>query len=508
MMNPADASRALNRQIYRGSTLIMMTRLLVRALGFISTLVIARLLVPEDFGLVAIGVAAMQLLQNISDMGAAQTVIKFSDSQDDDINTIFTVNVLRGLILCIILVVIAPIAATTYGDARIQTVFLALACLPLINGLHNPRFFEFERELNFSKALIAAVSSKFCGAALSITIAVAFRSYLALIAGMLASGLVQVLISYALKPWRPAFTVRAFPKIWGFTRWVTGVSLVTAINNKLDILILGRATNPTIAGLYFIGEELSALPTRETGEPIARALYPGLQKLRDDPAQMRRAFMRSVEALSVTALPAAFGLAFVCADLIPLLLGARWQAAIPVIQVLAPILGLQVLLMTVESYAMSASRLDLVFYRELIFAALRIPIFIWATFKFALWGALGVALAGGLIHFAMNLAIYAQLTDRPSWEPLAKIWRSLIAVMAMCVGLFLLAAGLREVPVVIALALRVVAGIAIFSGTLACLWRLAGRPAGIEADFEMWVRDLMNGERVRGAHENDQGGNA
>lgn len=471
----------LAARVARGAAWVMGAGLAARLLGAVNTIIVARLLVPDDIGLVAVAVIAMQLLQGFSDIGVSQTVVKFQDADRDDLNTLFTLSLLRGLIVAAVLAAAAPVMAAVYDDPRMTGAFLGVAAFPVILGLINPRFYEFERDLRFSREFIATILNKLAGVAVSITVAVLFRTYWAIILGMLAGGLVQLVLSYAMRPFAPRISFRAFRKIFGFAGWLTGVSFVAALNNKLDVPILARAVGTAGAGVYFMGFQLSELATGQIATPLARALYPGLAAMQQDAARMRRAFLRGVEALGVLAMPAAFGFAFVASDLVDVLLGAKWRPAVPVIQIIAPVVGLQSLFYAAQAYAVALGLPRLVFIRETVFLIVRLPVFIWAVMAHGLMGGVWATAIAGLFHVALNLALYARASGGAFWEPLWSARRSIGAVVLMAAYfLFLRDAAAPDAGAAVRLAADVAAGAVLYSVALAALWRLEGAPDGVE----------------------------
>ncbi|HXI86788.1 MAG TPA: oligosaccharide flippase family protein, partial [Parvularculaceae bacterium] len=363
----------------RGAAFIVAARIVMRAFGFINTIVLARLLAPADFGLVAVGVTAMQLLQGFSDIGVSQAVVKFRDADRRDLDTLFTLAAFRGAAIAAVLLLAAPFVADFYHDQRMARVFAAIALFPVMQGLVNPRFFEFERALDFSKEFMSNALVKFASVTVSITIAIIWRSYWAIIIGFLAGGALQLVASYAWRPYRPRPTFASLKKVFAFSGWLTGVSFVAALNNKLDAFVLARAVGTASTGVYYVGFQLAELPTSEIAVPIARAIYPGLSALQADIERMRAAFLRGVEALGAVAMPAAIGFALVAKDLIPLLLGEKWSSAIPVVEMLTPVLGLQTLLVATQFYAMARGLTRLVFIREVVFFLTRFPAFVFAA---------------------------------------------------------------------------------------------------------------------------------
>ncbi len=480
---PSPELPSLTARVARGAAWIMGAGLAARMLGAVNTIIVARLLAPDDIGIVATATIAMQLMQGISDIGVSQAVVKFRDADRDDLNTLFTLSALRGIFIGALLFGAAPFAAGFFGDPRMFWAFAGVALYPVLTGFLNPRFYEFERDLKFSREFFVTLATRLVGVAVSLAIAIIFRTYWAIIGGMLAGAIVQLVLSYLLRPHAPRFSFRSFKKVFGFSGWLAGVSFMAALNNKLDVPILTRLVGAGGTGVYFLGFQLSELVTGQIAAPVTRAIYPGLSELQGEPARMRSAFLRGVEALGAFAMPAAFGLSFTAVDVTDVLLGEKWSAAAPIIALLAPVIGLQSLFYATQAYAVALGLTRLVFFRELIFFIVRTPVFIWAAFAYGLQGAALAVASMGLFHILLNLALYARASGRPLWDPLVAARRSITAVGAMAAWFILVrphVGWLDDMTPVLRLGLDIVTGALIYSAAMAALWRAEGRPDGIE----------------------------
>ncbi|MEM8786490.1 MAG: oligosaccharide flippase family protein, partial [Pseudomonadota bacterium] len=436
----------------------------------------------------------MQFLQIVSDIGVAQTMIKFRRATRDEVDTLFTLSVLRGLILALIMVLSAPLAATLYGDPRIAGVFCGLALVPLLNGWINPRFYEFERELDFSREVWVASLTKVAAIAVAIGIALTFRSYWAIVLGLVAGAMTEAVLSYVVRPARPRFTLAAFSRLIGFTGWLTGVAVLVGLNNRQDLILMGAFTSKADTGAYYVGDQLALLTTEELASPIAKALYPGLTSLETDPVRMKAAFLGGVAAIGALAVPAGVGFGAIADRAVPILLGDQWAQAILVVQAFAPSLGLMAIFSSVQHYAMAQGRTALIFWRKLIFFLIRTPFFVWAVMAHGIVGAVIAALAGFVLHAGLNLALFARLSGGRFWEPVTTVWRSLIAAGAMAVWLLLFAPGVSLGPVlppIAGLMLDVASGALIYGLVHIGLWRLVGRPAGVETAIFAQARHML-----------------
>ncbi len=479
----APSGEGLALKVAKGAGWIVASRFAMRLFGFFNTIIVARLLAPEDFGLIAVGMTAVQLLQGISDIGVSQAVVKFQDAGRAEIDTLFTLSALRGAIIAAVMLAAAPLAGHFYGDPRMAFVFCGLAAYPLMLGLINPRFFEFERSIDFSKEFIWEVASKMVGVVVTVGVAFAFRSYWAIVLGVVAGAAMQLILSYSMRPYAPRLSLEAFQKVWGFSGWLAGVSFIVALSNKLDAFVLARTAGAADTGRYWIGMQLAELPTSELAWPIARAVYPGLTSMQNDRTRMRAAYLRGVEAMAAIALPAAVGFAFVSTDLIHILLGEKWDGSAVVVAWLTPAIGLQTVFIATQYYAMALGLTRLVFMRGLIVLLVKAPVFIWAATSHGFLGAVAAATACTVFGALMNLLLYARASGRPFFEPAFAALRSFGGVAAMA-GYFVfvrptLGVGSIDAPA-LRLALDIAAGGAAHLGAQLGVWILMGRPDGIE----------------------------
>ncbi len=480
----APEKPSLTGRVMRGAAWMIGGRVVVRALGLINTLILARLLVPEDFGLVAIGVTVMQLLQNITDIGVSRTVVKFRHAGCEQYDTLFTISLIRGLVVTAVMLFAALLADNFYNDPRATVVFFGISVVPLLHALMNPRFFEFERELDFSKQFWLEAADKLLGVAVSIAIALVFRTYWAIILGLVAGTFAQMVMSWVLRPYRPRLSFAAAREIGGFAGWLAGLSFVAALNNKLDVLFLGKFVSPADVGAFFVGGSIASLPSGEIAIPMARAVYPGLSELQGDAGAMRRAYLRSAEALAFIAMPASFGVAFIAPDLVALLLGAGWERAALMLQYFSPAAGLAVIFYATNAYALAMGRARLIFLREVLVFFIRMPIFVAAAYFYGLLGAAIACAVGLLVIASLNAGLYARLSGGSPFEPLWRARRSLAGVAVM--GLYFIVlrdhvATIDDWLLAARLMVDAIAGAGLYFITVLTLWRIEGAPDAIES---------------------------
>ncbi len=478
--NPENVGRrvAVSAAWIAGSSILM------RMIGLINTLILARILTPDDFGLVAIGIIGTQLIQNISDVGVAQAVIKYQDAGKKEIDTLFTFSFIRGIIVFLIIVSIAPFTDDFYHDARTPAIFNAMAIIAFMQSMINPRFFEFQRDLDFSKDFIVNGLDKFIAVAASVLIAYIYQSYWAIIIGIGTGAFVKLILSYVMRPYRPRFKLTAFKALIGFSGWLTGVSFMAALNNKLDVLILGRFIPAAQNGSFYVGHQLAGLPSNELAHPIAKALYPGLSSFQNEPERMRNTVLQSAEVLGATALPASFGFAFLAPDLVALILGTQWPLAIPLIQLYAPVSGINTIYSGVYGYALAKGMTREVFIREAVYFLIRTPIFIFAAMNYGYMGAVYATAAITIITTILHGVLYAHISKDNFLAPLMRAKRGFLAIIPMAIYFMLLKPNIgfmENFPILVRLIIDSFIGASLFTATMFAQWNFSGKPQGVES---------------------------
>ena len=353
----------------------------------------------------------------------------------------WTLSVLRGVAAALFMLAIAPFLA----DARIGAVLSALALSPLLSGLSNPRFVTFERDLVYSRLAALTLGAKAGSFCVTIVVAVVTGSYWALVLGLLAGSLISLILSYALRPYRPRVSFARVADIFGFSGWLSLTTIVTTLSMETDKLIVGRLLGVADAGLYFMTQRVGVLPTRELISPLQRILFPSFSKLAEDTARLRRAACESINVLGSLSLPAGCGFALVAGDFVPLVLGDQWLAIVPLLTILVPYLGLRATLSMTLPCVMALGRTRLLFRVSVVYALVHVPAFVTGTVLFGLRGTIWSIVAAGVLYSYLNAWLLRRTLAIGLGEILSQLRRPLMAV-ALMVGA-VLAVGAALPPV-------------------------------------------------------------
>ncbi|HEY8289372.1 MAG TPA: oligosaccharide flippase family protein [Acetobacteraceae bacterium] len=490
----AEPAGDLLARTARGAGWVMAWRLGMRVLGLASTLVLVRLLAPADFGLVALGTSFMQAIDGMMVLGTDEAVIRDHAPDRHVYDTAFTLNLLRGLAVGSLVAAGAFPAATFFGEPRLGPLLLFVACLPVLDGLANIGAVDFRRDFAFHKEFAIMVLPKLGGIVAAIGAALLLRSYVAMLCGMGVNRGLRMVMSYVMHPYRPRLSLRAWRGLAGYSFWTWLLSLAVLLRDRSDSLLLGRLTNATMVGLYSVGAEIAALPTTELIEPLGRASFSGFAEARRTGVAAGETYLRLIGSAALLVLPAGAGLSLVAAPLVRVALGGGWDAAVPVLQVLA-VAGTMMVFGQISLHLMSAhALLGRLVGITLAGGLLRIALLAALIPGFGLTGAawaVGLSIAA---EQALTLAVAFRHFGVSARSLAMHAWRPVGASAAMTLVLWW--SGLGWQPAAHgdgagALATAVMVGAAAYLASLLAAWWVAGRPAGPEADILAVLRRAM-----------------
>src|SRR5580658_3505345 len=418
----------------RGAGWVIAWRLGMRVLGLISTLILVRLLVPADFGLLALAASFAQTIDGMMILGTEEAVIRYIAPDRNVYDTAWTLNVIRGLTVTAIVLASAVPVADFFDDQRLVVVLMVIALPPLFDGLSNIGTVDFRREMQFQKEFAIMVVPKLFGIAATLTAALIHPSYTALLWGIATNQSLRSAMSYVMHPFRPRFSLRAWRGLIGYSLWTWLLSLAVLLRNRSDTLLLGRLTNSTAVGVYAVGSEVAALPTSELVEPLCRASFAGFAAANREGVRVTETFLRLMSSAVVVTLPAGIGLALVAAPLVRLAFGPGWDGAVPVLRVLG-VAGIMTVFGQISLHLMSAhSLLGRLTFVALAGAALRIVLLLLLIPPFGVAGAAWAAAIATCVDQGATLLIALRLLRVRLRTFAGQIVRPVLASVAMVIA--------------------------------------------------------------------------
>lgn len=425
-------------RVAAGTALFMTMRWVFRIIGLVSTIILARVLVPEDFGVFAIAASYITLIEGLTDLSVRSSVIRHGGEDRAFLDTVFTVQLLRAIAVCGVVLATSFVVPYLVQDDRIGPVIWFLALNTLWGGLLSPRLALFERELDFRRELLMQFVAKVLSTAAAIAVALIYETYWALIVGSLVGSTTRLSISYILAPFWPRLSLKLWRKLFSFAGWVSAATTVDTLGHQFDSIIIGGFLDVRSAGIYRVGSEFAGLPMGEFLPVLSRTLFPGLLKFKDDIAKLRQNTLDAVELICTLSFPLAVGFAFVAPEVVRILYGDKWIAAIPIVQAVSLCVGIESLGASVStSVAMARDHTKFLFRRSVVYSVSRLPAFIVGAWLFGIPGALFGYFVGSSLLAGANIAILRTLLETSYSAIALRIWRSAVAVGAMAAVLSL-----------------------------------------------------------------------
>jgi PST family polysaccharide transporter len=395
-----------------------------------STVVLARLLMPADFGLVAMVTTITGLGQAFADLGLSEATIQHPEINHEQVSALFWVNVGVGLALTLITGSLAPVLAWFYREPRLRAITLVVSLTFLLGGLRVQHDALLRRQMRFRALALRDVVCYMVAVPAAIGLAWCGFGYWALVALPLILNAGQGLFSWLLVRWIPGLPRRGAQvrPLISFGGSIAASYLLFSINGSADNVLIGWYWGAGPLGLYSRAYNLLMLPVRQLGGPAGSVAVPGFSRVQDDPERLARYYLRATN-LVVWISGLLFGFLFVAAvPVIVLTLGNRWRAAAPVFQILV-IAALGQLLLETSLWLLVSRGMGVKLLRALIAMT---PLMVGSYALGLRFGIKGVALCGSLMLMIVVPALL-KMSFRGTLLTLRRVGEAMVC--PICAGL-------------------------------------------------------------------------
>lgn len=300
--------------------------------------ILARLLAPEAFGLVALASVFIALLEVFLDQGFSAAIIQRQDLQSEHLDTAFWTNLFIGTLITSSSIATASLAATFFKQPELTSIIRWLSVSFLLRSLCAVQDAIFQRNLAFKTLAIRSLVAESVGSLVGVIMAFMEFGVWSLVARQLVSDVVQVLVLWWASDWRPKFqfSQKHFQNLFSFGINIVGINLLLFFNKRTDDFLIGYFLGPIPLGYYAIAYQVFTIITQllsyVTGSPVARSLFSRLQQ---EPERLRQAFYTVTRVASLIAIPTCIGVTLLAPELVKVLFGTQWTKSIPVIQILS-----------------------------------------------------------------------------------------------------------------------------------------------------------------------------
>lgn len=424
--------RDLKHRSVRGGAITTSAQLCKFALKMGSTIVLARLLTPQDYGLVGMVTAVTGFVLLFKDLGLSMATVQRDEITHEQVSTLFWVNVGLSLGLALLTAALAPAIAAFYGEPRLTLVTLVLAIGFIFGGLAVQHQALLNRQMRFGTLAMIDICSMAIAVGVAIISARLGAGYWSLVWMQLTITVGNSIGNWLMCGWRPGWPSRdaQIKELLAFGGNLTGFQILHYFSRNLDNVLIGRYWGAQQLGLYDKAYQLLLLPLTQINSPIARVSVPALSRLVETPERYRRAYLRILEKVTILTMPVVT-ISIATADwLIALLLGEQWLSSSNIFAWLSFTALTQPILYTTGSLFISQGRTQEMFRLSIVNGAITI-----ASILAGLpWGAVGVAASYSIVGLVVTAPFTFWAIGRNGPVRVGDFYRTMAPALLACLG--------------------------------------------------------------------------
>jgi PST family polysaccharide transporter len=428
------------------------------------SVILTRLLTPEDFGLIGMTLVFMGFAGLFDELGLGAAIIQRKEVEERHLSSTFWANACVGLLLMILLAAVSPAIASFFNEPRLRLLVMLLSLNLFIGSLNVVQNAILNRDLDFRRLVTLDISATMLASVCAVFLAYAGYGVYALVWQLILLNVFNVAFVWATSKWKPSFIFdkAAIKELWGFSSNLLGFTILNYWIRTGDNLLIGKFAGPASLGIYTRAYSLMLMPISQVTSNLSGVMFPALSRIQDDKLRIKRIYLQASSVIALITFPMMLGL-FVAADVFVLtLFGAKWIDVIPVIRILCFVGLTQSIGTTVGWLYYSQGRTDLMFKWGIWAGIVTLISFAIGIF----WGAIGVATAYAVRSFLLvyfNYSIPGKLIDMSFSEVAKAVSSVLVCAVLMASGIFCLRFLIpASTPVWLSLMVQVTVGVVVY----------------------------------------------
>ncbi len=328
----------LAQKVLESSAIMLAVRLVQRGIGLISILILARLLLPADFGIVALCSTVVFFFDVLATAGSSQYLIQKADLDDDDINTAWSIDIVLKSSLWLILMLSAPFIAQFLDEEALTAPLRTISFILIINAFLSPGIALYYKDLNYRRILKLSIIQKLLTFVVVISVAIVTRSYWAQIIGDLVSATAYVIGSYVIHPYRPKFSLKKVREQFKFSQWVLLKSIFGYMRAHIDTFIVKKLFTLDDVGKFNTIKYLTSIPATDIISPAVEPLLSAFSKSKHDLDDLAYKVRFSLCAIVVMVMPLCTYIALFPEPIVDVFLGPNWVETYGILSALSLLL--------------------------------------------------------------------------------------------------------------------------------------------------------------------------
>ena len=444
------------------------------------SIIVARQLMPEDFGIMAILTFFTSVALAIVDSGFSQTLIRKQNPSDEEYKSVLVFNVAVSLILYAILIFVTPFIANFYGHSVIAKIAPVLFLVLPINSLCVVQTVMFTKEFRFALLSKIVFFSSLVSGVVAVLMAVAGCGIWSLVAQRLLMMGIKAIAFWAIRRWSTdaSFSFGAIRAMMPFSLRLLATDLIASIYNNVAQLFIGKMHSTTMLGYYSQAQKLKELPVTSTVQAVQGVTYPALSELNDDNVKFGDGYERIVCMLGFVVFPVMLGFVAIAEDMFMLLLGEKWMPTVPYFEVLA-LSGLFYPL-AVVAYNVLKVRSDgrIIIRLEVVKRIIMTVVLCYTIPRGVMAVAWGMTLMAG-VEFVLNSAVAVRLAKIGAVRLVGALLPSFAIAVAMYFAIMLIMPYIADMGVALRLLCEILCGGVVYL-LLALIFRLKALKEGVQ----------------------------
>ena len=396
----------VTRKVVSSAMFATSAKLLSKALGILSTMVLARILAPEQFGFIAIISIALYFFDILSHTASEQYVIQRAVVTKKQLDTAWSLNLIVKIVISVVIASTAPWVALFFERPELSNAIALSAIILPIQALKPPLYILLKRQLKFSLLFWSSLIERVLAVPFLITLAISFKSYWAFVVTDIFAAVVAVIISYIIAKKRPSFTLIELSTQWAFSKWLLAKSIVGYTRSQIDTVVVSRTFSSGVLGNYHMARELAMMPAHFLLSPAIEPLLSAFKNDKDRADELLNNVAFTLIAVLIVIIPLCAYIWKFSEELVFLFLGDNWNEAGKLLSILSFLFLYWTLLHVVETALIAQERVKLIFYFDLfslalITTSLLIGVYLSLSIDELVWVRVGSGLFGTLTLLAI-----------------------------------------------------------------------------------------------------------
>jgi len=437
-----------------------------QGIQFIISIILARLLLPEQFGLIAMLLIFMAVAQSFIDSGFGSALIQKQDATSVDESSIFYFNIAVGVVAAGLLCLAAPWIAAFYKTPQLAPITRVLSLNLIINSFGLIQTSLMTKRVDFKKQMKVSMVAAGASGAIGITLAYMGFGVWSLVVQSLCSNIFRTIMLWLIYSWRPIwdFSVASLRGMFSYGSKLLFSGLIATIFDNIYLVVIGKMFSAADLGFYSRAKGLQRIPVNNITGAAGRVTFPVFSSVQDDKMRLKRGVRKALTTLAMVNFPMMIGLAILAKPLVHVLLTEKWLPCVPYLQLLC-VVGLFYPLHAINLIVLKAQGRSDLFLRLEILKKVLIVITIVITYRWGILAMIYGQIATSFFAYYLNSYYSGKLINYPITEQLRDILPSLILTTAMGFGVYMLHYT-SFVSQAVLLFLQVISGIVVY--TLLC----------------------------------------